>query len=102
MPRIEGVSTGRATLAPVLKWGGPKILGRFPPFTFESIKGRENDENHQRNLEIEIDQCQPHEGVETKSGLIQVDPKYLEQGSDHPNTTQGKDESRRKGNTGEV
>ncbi len=70
VPKIEGISTGSATLPPVLTWGGPEILGRLPPFTFEPVEGREHDENHQRDLEEEIDQCQPREGVQAESGFI--------------------------------
>ena len=88
--------------APVLNRGSPEILGRLPPFTFETVNGRKDHEDHQRDLEVEIDYGQAHEGVEAESGFIWVYPKYLEQGRNHPNAAQGVDESGREGNASEV
>jgi hypothetical protein len=88
---IDGIAP--ATTAPVLTWGGPEILGCLQPIAFEPVKGGEHDEDHQRDLEEEIDQCQPCEGVEVKSGFIQVDAEHIEQGSYHPDAAEREDES---------
>src|SRR5687767_6388821 len=78
----RGYQHGQRYISPVLSRGGSEILGGLPPFTFEPVEGRQDDEDHQRDLEVHIDQRQPREGVEAESGSIQIDTKYLEQGSE--------------------
>lgn len=58
---------GEGHHAPILHAGRAKDFRSFAPLALQSVKRRRDDEDHQRNLEEQIGDCQAPEGQDVEA-----------------------------------
>ena len=58
-PSSEGASTGRPTWRQYCQAVAPLFCGRLAPLGAQPVQGRGDDEHHQRDQEVQVDDGQP-------------------------------------------
>ena len=87
---------------PVLARAGAHVLGRLTPLRPEAVDGRRDDQDHERELEVQIDDLESDLAVDREVGGIQVDAEALEPERQDPELPEREDEGQGQRHAGEV
>ena len=87
---------------PVLARAGAHVLGRFAPLGPQPVDGRRDDEDHERELEVEVDELESDLAVDREAGRIRIDAQALQPERDDAELAEGEDEGQGERHAGEV
>ncbi len=73
----RGHQDGQRHVPPVLARSRPQVLRSLTPLLLQAVDGGRDDEDHERQLEVEVDQLQPGLGEEAEALLVDVDAERL-------------------------
>ena len=102
MPRIDGISTGRATWRQYCQPLAPRFSEASFHSFFKSFERGGDGEDHQRELEEHVDDRQSPEVVEREVAVVEVEAEEVEEGGDDPDPAKREDEGGGQGDSGEV
>ena len=73
VPRIDGIRIGNATIRQYCKPACAQNFRRLAPFALQPVKGRRDDQDHQRDLEEQIGDRQAPEAEDVEAQQPQID-----------------------------
>ena len=75
VPSRFGHRTGRH-VQPELQARRPQRRGRFTPLALQPVNGWRDNQDHQRNLEVEIGKRQSGEAQQVEAGLVDIEAEH--------------------------
>ena len=91
---------GRATWRQYWNADAPGVLGRLPPLPPEAVEGRGDDQDHQRKLEVHVDDLEAR--LRREQARRQLDPDVPQEDGEEPKVAEREDEGERERDAGEV
>ncbi len=84
-------------------WGGVRARRRLPPFPLDTVDRRRDDENHQRDLEVEVDELDAGLREQREAVVVRIPTQRLRHElCDDPDRAERRDEREGERDAGEV
>jgi hypothetical protein len=91
-----------ADMTPVVPGARAQVLGGLPPRRAQSFQGRQDDQHHQRDLEVQVDDDHAGQRVQGEAVCVRIEAEGGEPLADQPAGADGRDEQESQRHAAEV